>query len=342
MMNDIIECSNEKLQTLRSEMKDHADSGISMLRRLSKTTLEKSTTIQDVINAAPVLKEFISGIEKGQKLVLDISKETMNKIQNGDLKVMQTKEGVLKAEICDPNGVIKQHMNLKYEDFCNVPNPASLANMAQMMEMKQQLQVVIEQLETLSMAVQSVLVGQQNDRIALYKSGEQLYLEAKATKNSLMQQQLIVAALKSLEDARMQMIENIKTEITTIIAYDKRSIKLKSKELNERLDRINLTFDVINRASFLKAGIYFEQEETEAMMLSLEQYSLFLSEQINKNIKVLNDYDRSDKYIEGKWYERAIRIPQTINSLADKYEMDQQHLEMDYQTLNELGVISNE
>lgn len=335
--------SKGRLQVLRNEIKyNNVDRGLRILRQAAQTSMEKLSAVQDIIYASPALKEFVSGIENGQKLVLDISKDTMEKIQSGELNIMKTKDGILKAEICNPNGTVKQHMNLKFEDFCEVPNLTELANMAQMTSMKQQLEIVVEQLESLGVAVQCILVGQQNDRIALYKSGEQLYLESKVTKNNLMQQQLIVIALKSLEDARMQMIENIKTDIASIVAYDNKEIKMKPNELKEKLERINSSFDVINRTSFLKAGIYFELEETEAMMLSLEQYSSFLSDQINKNAKLLYDYDKTDKYIDGKWHERSEKIPLTIDLLVDKYNMDQQVLEIDYQMLCNLGVISHE
>lgn len=332
----------ENLQVLESETKTADDDrGIRILRRKSEIDFKKLSTIHEIINAVPVLEVFISKMEKGQKLVLDISKETMRKIQSGELKIMETKEGVLKAEICDPNGIMKEHMNVKYEEFCKVPNPIELANMAQIVNMKQQLQAVVEELESLGRAVRGVLVGQQNDRIGLYKSGEELYLEAKVIKNTYLQQQLIGVALKSLEDARMQMIENIKTDITSISAYDHGRIKMKSQEINEILERINLSFDVINRASFLKAGIYYEQDEMQAMLLSLEQYSVFLSEQINKNAKLLYDYDKADKCISGKWHERSEKLPQTIDSLIEKYNRDQQVLEVEYQTLYELGVFNH-
>lgn len=316
------------------------DRGIKILKRAAQAVGKEWNIIQDVICTTPILKDFATKIEKGQKLVLDISKETIEKIQKGELKIMETKEGVLKAEICTPNGVIKQHMDLKYEDICNIEDPTAFSNMVQMANMRNQLQEIVDQLESLGIAVQSILMGQQNDRIALYRSGEQLYLEAKVIKDNIIKQQLIVSALKSLEDARMQMIENIITDISTIVSYDNKEIKMKSNELKEVLERINLSFDVINRASFLKAGIYYEQEETEAMMLTLKKYASFLNEQINKNANLLYQYDTADMKIKGKWHERSKNIPQKIDILMNKYNMSQQLLEVDYQTLNDWGIVN--
>lgn len=309
-------------------------------KRTVKLDFKKIDVLKDLILCLPDLHEFVSGIEVGQKLVLDISKETMRKIQSGELKLMHTKSDVLKAVICDPNGTIKQHMNVKYEDFCNVPNPAGVANSLQMASMSQQLTQVKEQLEMVGFAVQEVIAGQQNDRIALYYAGEQIYLEASKTQNEFLKIQLTASAIRSLEEAKSKMVESIKQDIAYIKAYDQQDIKLKPKELSDRIIRINKSFDVVNRAALLKAGIYQELNEIPAMMTSLQQYAGFLSESINANARLLYDYDKSDTKIEGKWHERARNIPQSIQLMIENHEHDQQLLEIDYNTLEKAGLLN--
>lgn len=252
---------------------------------------------------------------------------------------MQTKDDVLKAVICDSNGTIKQHMNVKYESFCNIPNSAELANSLQMAGISQQLATIKEQLEMVSCAVQEVLAGQQNDRIALYYAGEQIYLEANKTQNKFLRMQLTASAIRSLEEAKAKMIESIKLDIANIRAYDQQEIKLRPKELSDRITRINKSFEVVNRAALLKAGIYHELGEIPAMMFSLQQYAAFLSESINANAKLLYDYDKSDTKIEGKWHERARNIPKSIQLMIESHEQDRQLLEIDYDILRESGII---
>lgn len=308
--------------------------------RTAKLDFNRLETLKDLVLCLPELHEFVSGIEVGQKLVLDISKEVMRKIQSGELKVMHTKSDVLKAVICDPNGTIKQHMNVKYENFCNVPNPAGVANSLQMASISQQLAEVREQLAMVGFAVQEVIAGQQNDRIALYYAGEQIYLEASKTQNEFLKMQLTASAIRSLEEAKSKMIESIKQDIAYIKAYDQQGTRLKSKELSDRILRINKSFDVVNRAALLKAGIYQDLNEIPAMMTSLQQYAGFLSESINANAKLLYDYDKSDTKIEGKWHERARSIPQSIQLMIESHEQDRQLLEIDYDTLEKAGLLN--
>lgn len=311
-------------------------------KRAVKLDFMKMDGLKDLILCLPELHEFVTGIEVGQKLVLDISKETMRKIQSGELKLMHTKSDVLKAVICNPNGTIVQHMDVKYENFCNIPNPAGVANSLQMASINQQLATVKEQLEMVGFAVQEVIAGQQNDRIALYYAGEQIYLEASKTQNEFLKMQLTASAIRSLEEAKSKMVESIKLDIAQIKAYDRQEIKLKPREVSERISRINKSFDVVNRAALLKAGIYHELDEIPAMMTSLQQYAGFLSESINANAKLLYDYDKSDTKIEGKWHERACSIPQSIQLMIENHEQDQQLLEIEYDTLQKAGWINEQ
>ena len=329
--------ANQQREAVQGEVVDTTER-----KRTVKLDSKKIGAFKDLILCIPELCEFISGIEVGQKLVLDISKEMMQKIQSGELKLMHTKSDALKAVICNPNGTIVQHMNVKYEDFCNIPNPAGIANSLQMAGMSQQLATITEQMAMMGVAIQEVLAGQHNDRIALYYAGEQIYLEASKTQNEFLKMQLTASAIRSLEESKSKMVESIKLDIAQIKAFDQHKIRLKSEEVSERVFRINKSFDVVNRAALLKAGIYHELGEIPAMMASLEQYAGFLSENINANAQLLYDYDKSDTKIEGKWHERACGIPQSIQLMIDNHEQDQQLLEIDYDALQKAGWINEE
>lgn len=329
--------ANEQKEIVACDTED-----IGFLNRAVKLDLQEIDALRNLVYCLPEVHDFVSSIEVGQKLVLDVSKDTMRKIQSGELKLMHTKNDVLKAVICDTNGTIKQHMNVKYESFCNIPNSVELANTLQMAGITQQLATVKEQLEMVNYAVQEVLMGQQNDRIALYYAGEQIYLEASKTQNEFLRMQLTASAIRSLEEAKTKMIESIKLDIANIRAHDQQELKLKPKEISDRITRINKSFEVVNRAALLKAGIYQELGEIPAMMVSLQQYAGFLSESINANAKLLYDYDKSDTKIEGKWHERARNIPQSIQLMIESQEQDQQLLEIDYDTLQKAGLLNEQ
>lgn len=307
---------------------------------LSKTVEKNLLAFQGILHTVPGLYDFISKIEVGQKLVLDVSKETLRKIQCGDLKMMQTSDNVLKAVVCDSSGQIRQHLNVKYEQFCNIPNVTELANSLQMANINYQLSAISEQLELVSSAIQDVIQGQYNDRIALYYAGEQLYLESQAIHTEMLRMQLISSSLRSLEEGKIKMIESIKTDISKIRAHSNRTIKLKPEQITERIQQINASFDVINRAVQLKASIYYDLQEVEAMFATLQHYATFLEDTINCNEKLLYDYDKTDKKINGKWNERAKQLPQSIGLLVESYAQDYQRIEIDYKTLQKVGAIN--
>lgn len=328
-----------------SELTPQLSRGVQILKKAQQTARDMPFNMGELaefLHSSSSLLTFVKGIQKGQKLALDIPKEIMEEINRGSLKVMTTKSGIMKAEICHPDGAVMQHMNLKYEDFTRVPDMSALLNAAQMQSVNAQLGVIVEQLESIGLAVGNILQGQQNDRLALYKSGEQLYLEAKAIKDQEMQRSLTMLSLKTLEDARMQMIESIKTDIGEIAAHHEKRKRLKSEEIEACIMKINCAFDAINQASFLKAGIYYEQGETEAMALSLGKYAGFLTEQIYPNAQLLYYYDREDKYINsGRWNERVVTIPQAVEAMIGQCNKEYQRLELDFAALEELGVLDD-
>lgn len=329
--------NNEIMETIgNTEMIEQIIRPAMFGKRIEHNLLE----VQRILYTVPGLQDFISNIEVGQTLVLDISKEMMRKIQSGELKVMQTGDDVLKAVICNPNGTVKQFLNVKFEQVCNIPNIAELANSLQMANINHQLSVISEQLELMTSAIQDVLQGQYNDRIALYYAGEQLYIEAQTIHNEMLRMQLISSSLRSLEEGKTKMIESIKTDISKVSAHSQRKTKLKPEQIVERIQQINTSFDVINRIVQLKTRIYYDLGETEAMFSTLHHYAVFLEENINRNEQLLYDYDKSDTKLRGKWNERAEQLPQSICSMIDSYAQDNQRIEIDYGTLQKVVAIN--
>lgn len=296
--------------------------------------------VKRIVLTIPGLQALASSIQPGQQLVLDISQETMRKLQSGELKLMKTGDDVFKAVICTPGGKIKQHLNVKYEQLGELSNTADLANSLQMANVSRQLAEISEQLEMMGVVLQEILQGQHNDRIALYYAGEQIYLEATKVKNEFLKMHLTSSALRSLEEAKTKMIESIKADIATLDAFDRKQIKLKSGDIQERIRRINQSFDVINRASMLKACIYHELNEVDAMFITLDNYASFLIDTLQTKQQLLYSYDKSDVRLDGKWHERVQQIPQTIQVMLDSHSGKHQLLEIDYETMQKVGLLN--
>lgn len=65
---------------------------------------------------------------------------------------------------------------------------------------------------------------------------------------------------------------------------------------------IQQCYDVVYRASFLKASIYQENGEIASMLMAIDQYGRFVEKMIVPYVGKLSELDRSNKFIEkGRW-----------------------------------------
>ena len=110
-------CEENALQIQKeSERTPQLSRGVQILKKAQQTARDMPFNmgeLAEILHSSSSLLTFVKGIQKGQKLALDIPKEIMEEIHRGSLKVMTTKSGIMKAEICHPDGAVMQHMNLK-------------------------------------------------------------------------------------------------------------------------------------------------------------------------------------------------------------------------------------
>ena len=259
-----------------------------------------------VIKEASTTTQIAKAFEKGSRFVVDMSDATKDAIDKGQLKLVP-EHGKLRAQLINANGHYGQKLDIKEEFFRKGIDPTQMANALQLKALQEQLQNITEQINIINSSVLEVLQGQQNDRIALFYSGINLYLEAKSVKNPEMKNALIAQAVRALSDGSHQLYLTIDSDIEflTTKQYNKFRAK-KSETIQSKMDNIHKTFSFIHQATLARAAIYCEQDEYVAMASVLDEYSRFIENSIASKANLLSQCDPTDNGTEhGVWKSRA-------------------------------------
>ena len=91
--------------------------------------------------------------------------------------------------------------------------------------------------------------------------------------------------------------------------------------MNEIINNINIAFSAIHQATLMKAAIYCQCGEINAMTSVFNEYALFIQNTIVPNAKILTQCDVNDTgKIDGTWSSRSLllnkvtRIVEQLNS----------------------------
>lgn len=186
---------------------------------------------------------------------------------------------------------------------------------------------MITMLDKIGTELDDVKQGQQNDRIALFYSGMNLYLEARAVKDPDLRKYLVSQAMKGISDSHAQIMQQLQMDINYLMTGQYTKVKGKSYEdMQEHMISINKSYDVIYRAMMLKAAIYYEQEELEALMTCLSEYGRFIEKVIIPIASKLTELDASITTLKnGVWDQRAKSLA-TVNELKNQLEHNNTYL----------------
>lgn len=285
--------------------------------RLNK---EQKSLISSIVESVPAVAELTKGLRKNQTLKLVFSDEVKKKIEDGTYHLMKKKDadGVFKAVVVDGRNKTKAIADLKWEDVSQGVDSARFTSAMQGMAIQQQLRDISEQLEDMSAAMEEVLIGQHNDRIAMYLSGEAIIREALSTSSPELKKALTSSAILALTNATALLQASLPGEIRSVVdKYDSdkgRFVGIKSEKLQETMFLINSAFHTIHKATTLKAAIYYEQGEYSALTTVLSDYKAFLERSLpEQDAHVLFLADPHEKNIEGTWNIRQNELPKKID-----------------------------
>jgi len=272
---------------------------------------EADNAIADIVKAverqAPEIAQISKATDKGFRLVVDASDETLQAIDRGDIKLTTDKMGNTFAQMKRSDGRYGKKLPIKREEFSQGIDPVQAANAMQVKALQEQLNEIAEQITVIDGRVKEVLRGQQNDRIGLFRSGMSLYLEAREVSDEGLRKLLVAQSLRALSDATAQLDLELQEDVAYLANGEYRKAKGKRTELiDEKMASINRCFPVLHQASVARAAIYCEQGEVKAMASALEAYSRLIEQTVGSRAGLLAEFDASDDGTDhGVWRSRA-------------------------------------
>lgn len=285
---------------------------------------DKKDILMSLVESSPAVAELAKGLKKSERLQLVFSDEVKQKIADGTYKLMKRKDvdGIFKAVVVDKRGKTRAIADLQWEEIGKGVDPASMTAAMQGMAIQQQLRAISEQLQDMSAAMEDVLIGQHNDRLAMFLSGEAIYREALAASDISLQKSLTASAISALTNATASLQASLVYEINSVCEkYDAekgRFVGLKTEKLKEKMYLINSSFQTIHKATTLKAAIYYKEGEYQALSTVLTDYKGFLERSLpEEKAHVLYLADPNEKTFEGIWNIRQNELPVRIDNTRE-------------------------
>lgn len=263
-------------------------------------TRKSNSVIESTRNA--IRKAVSCQDDEDYKFVVQLEDDMKAAIDSGDIKLVTNAEGEIFAQLRQSNGHFGSKLPIKKELHEEGLSVESVEMALQMEMIKDQLKSIVETMQSIEGRVVEVLQGQHNDRIGLFYSGLSLYAEASNIRDEGLRKQLMSQAIKSLSDANSQMIQEIRTSVGYLVTEQYKSTKKMGEKIEEHLGIIHQCFDVVYRASFLKATIYQQNGELPAMLTAIDEYGRFVDKMIVPYAGKLTELDRNSEFIDtGAW-----------------------------------------
>lgn len=285
---------------------------------------DKKDILLSLVESSPAIAELVKGMKKSERLQLVFSDEVQKKIADGTYKLMKRKDvdGIFKAVVVDEKGKTRAIADLKWEEIGNGVDPVGMTSAMQGMAIQQQLREISGQLQDMSAAMEDVLIGQHNDRLAMFLSGEAIYREALATSDETLQKSLTSAAIMALTNASASLQASLVYEINSICdKYDAekgRFVGIKTEKIKEKMYLINSSFQTIHKATTLKAAIYYKEGEYQSLTTVLSDYKGFLERSLPEDkAHILYLADPNEKTFEGIWNIRRNELPVRIDNTRE-------------------------
>lgn len=253
--------------------------------------------------------------EKHFKAVL--TKDQNRRLADGSLELLRRKSGELLAELRDPTSKkIVGKVNLKEVDLT-----PELAQARTLYAMQMQMAQISKDINAMAEAIEEVMQGQQDDRIAIANACKQKLIQAKYIKNPSLREKLYLQVISDAENSRNQLMLNQMTTIKFIenipkSGWQKLLSSPDTKEVDEKLNYLMDGLNTINMVSLVAIIAYYELGEREAALASFGYFRDFIKEAYFKTPNLVERLDNLDKSTNNIWKDKIIKINTNILELS--------------------------
>ncbi len=320
---EILVNSSGKVLDVRDKEKIELQPKGTLATKLFKKAFFESNVqsfIDKMISTSSIINNIKEGMKEVEELIVIIPPDIEEGIKKGIYEYMNNtqEDGVVKAVIRDAvSKKIVSIPDIKIEKTCQGINQEEMFSSIQSASMQDMIREISEKMEYISENLDFVLQGMENDRIALYYSAEKQYKDACLIQDEHLKKYMIASSIKTLTDSISMMEESASASINKLSSkYNPSNHRMNMKQslVDEQIVGINTAFDVINKAYYLKAGIYYANNEIKAMEETFTDYGLFLEKALSEeHVNMLYTYDVADtQNIGGTWYNRSKELPNKI------------------------------
>ncbi|MBR3637131.1 MAG: hypothetical protein IKN45_04320 [Lachnospiraceae bacterium] len=327
--------SFELMQFIGGEICDYDDVWIENdIFNQAESQLEEKRRgiIRSIISASPALAGLIDGLKMEEKVRLVVNPEIMKQI-GGRYEFLKAKDGdyfrMMIVDKQNPKGIAAQ-AGFQIDKLPQGINAMQIAQVMQGMAIQKELKDISEDIREISQAVNEVLAGQHNDRLAKYYAGAALYKESLAVEDETMRKNLLNAALSVLTESYMELMLTLKNDTEYLCSrynekgnYFEVGSKTKQREL---IGKINSSYECIHRCTALKTAIYYKEGEYSAAVTTLLEYKGLLNLCLpDEKAVLLARADVKENSAMGVWGERLTVIPGKIDRVIDKINNKQDY-----------------
>jgi len=277
----------------------------------------KTTSGREIVNYLRQVPAYVQAVKDmiPTESVKVVFSEHTQELLNSGAYFGESKYGGLAANLFIPGqtGTVGQ-LSFNMEQL--VEYSSSLPTSINQLMIQQQFGEMIALLDHISENIGRVLIGQQNDRIALCLGSEQLLLEATVIVDESLRRQVLISALQMGQQARASLTKTFIDDVSWLDSHKTSFVKSYKNDILPKTQAIKQSIIANYRATKVCAMVYAELGEHEAMKKTFLAFEELLSTTLSsKTLEKLNSIDSDSS---GFWLDTPKKmlneISQCINS----------------------------
>ena len=275
-MDELMIIDTKNMDVLNPELYSDGSKNFSLqIFESSQLVLMNKTT--RLMKQSPAYTNFIRSLKPAKILEANLTETAKQMMDKGEwfLKYSKTKEGFLPVLVDKSNHFVHQ-VTLKTKNIT-----PQLSESLTSLATQQQLAAAMQQLEVMNSSIQRIERGQRDDRIGLFYSARQQFIEATVMSDGVLQEQALLNAAKTANDARFQLMQTMKSDVNEIIGNK----KLSKKDRDKLSDGVREAMRYINDATGLCIAAFSALGEQKSMQASLMSYKCFIENTLLRTIE---------------------------------------------------------
>mgnify|MGYP000846282474 FL=1 len=319
-MDEILKVNNDNNLVSQSEYSFSPVKFFSKLPEVARPLVDEAeialSKIEESLYSAPAFINLIKSSLSEVSLQAVLSEDQKQKLATGALKLMTKKDGSLMATLIKPE-TKKMVANIPLETVKTTPEiNQAMTGFASQMQMAQ----IAEQIQSVSIAIESVRKGQEDDRLAIAYSCQQKLLQAREIKNPELQSMMLMQVISDAEDSRNLLMLSQKSNLQFIneqpeSTFGKILKGEKPEKIESRINEIRDGLNAVNMVSLVAALAYNELGEKEAARKSLMYFADFIKKTYLESPGLVDRLDMIDPSPENYWTLTIPSIEQNIVAL---------------------------